>query len=44
VEAAGLEEHTTRPNEAYEFVSERAEDACAKYGVRSASILAVKPG
>jgi arsenite methyltransferase len=28
----------------YEFVSERARDASSRYGVKSISLLAVKPG
>ena len=43
VEAAGLTIETWRENEAYRFVSERADNATAKYGVTSISLLATKP-
>jgi SAM-dependent methyltransferase len=43
IEAAGLEIETWRENEAYRFVSERADNATAKYGVTSVSLLAKKP-
>jgi arsenite methyltransferase len=42
IEGAGLRIETIRDNP-YEFVSERAVNASAKYGVKSVSILAVKP-
>jgi arsenite methyltransferase len=42
IEAAGLCIQTVRPNVAYEFLSPRARDAAAKYGVTSVSVLAVK--
>ena len=41
VEAAGLRIEALRPNP-YEFISERARDASAKYGVKSISLLARK--
>jgi hypothetical protein len=44
IEAAGLRIETWRDNEAYRFVSERADNATAKYGVTSISLLATKPG
>ncbi len=43
IEAAGLRIETWRQNEAYRFVSERADNATAKYGVTSVSLLATKP-
>ena len=42
IEGAGLQIETIRDNP-YEFVSERAVNASAKYGVKSISVLAVKP-
>ena len=42
LEAAGLRIEDIRENP-YEFISERARDASAKYGVKSVSVLAVKP-
>jgi arsenite methyltransferase len=42
IEAAGLRIEEIRQNP-YEFISERARDASAKYGVKSVSVLAVKP-
>jgi arsenite methyltransferase len=41
IEAAGLRIQTVRQNP-YEFISERARDASAKYGVKSVSLLARK--
>jgi arsenite methyltransferase len=41
IEAAGLRIAETRPNP-YRFISERARDASAKYGVKSVSLLARK--
>jgi arsenite methyltransferase len=41
IEAAGLRIEEIRPNP-YEFISERARDASAKYGVKSVSLLARK--
>jgi arsenite methyltransferase len=41
VEAAGLRIQQVRENP-YEFISERAREASAKYGVKSVSVLAVK--
>lgn len=43
IEAAGLRIETWRENESYRFVSERADNATAKYGVTSISLLARKP-
>jgi arsenite methyltransferase len=43
VEAAGLRIETVRENDAYRFTSPGALGAVATYGVRSVSILAVKP-
>ena len=42
IEAAGLRIEQVRANP-YEFISERAVDASAKYGVKSVSVLAFKP-
>jgi len=42
IEAAGFEIETWRPNPQYRFVSERADNATAKYGVTSISLLAQK--
>lgn len=43
IEAAGLHVQRVVPNERYEFISENARGATGKYGVRSVSLLAVKP-
>jgi arsenite methyltransferase len=43
IEAAGLVVETIRENQAYRFISERALNACDKYGVTSVSLLARKP-
>ncbi len=43
IEGAGLRIKEIRENP-YEFISERAKNASAKYGVKSVSVLAVKPG
>ena len=43
IEGAGLEIAVIRDNP-YHFISERARDASDKYGVRSVSLLATKPG
>ena len=40
IEAAGFEIETWRENTAYQFVSERADNATRKYGVTSISLLA----
>jgi arsenite methyltransferase len=40
IEAAGLEIVTWRENTEYRFVSERADNATQKYGVKSISLLA----
>ncbi len=42
IESAGLRIDRIRENP-YEFISERARNASAKYGVKSVSLLAVKP-
>jgi arsenite methyltransferase len=42
IESAGLRIETIRENP-YEFISDRARNASAKYGVKSVSLLAVKP-
>jgi arsenite methyltransferase len=41
IEAAGLRVREIREND-YDFVSDRAQDACATYGVESVSLVAVK--
>jgi SAM-dependent methyltransferase len=43
IEGAGLRIETVRDNCEYRFVSERADNATKKYGVRSVSLLARKP-
>ena len=42
IEAAGLRVRTVRDNPAYQFISDNAQGATRKYGVKSVSILAVK--
>ena len=42
IEAAGMRVEAIRRN-LYEFISEQARNASAKYGVKSVSVLAVKP-
>jgi arsenite methyltransferase len=42
IESAGFELQDIRENDEYRFVSEQAENATRKYGVKSASLLAVK--
>ena len=42
IEGAGLRIETIRQNP-YEFISDRARDASTKYGVKSISLLAIKP-
>jgi arsenite methyltransferase len=42
IEAAGFELDDLKENDQYRFVSERAENATKKYGVKSISLLAVK--
>jgi arsenite methyltransferase len=42
IEAAGFVIEEWRNNDAYEFVSDRADNATRKYGVSSVSILAVR--
>lgn len=43
IENAGFEIDDLRENDEYRFVSERADNATQKYGVKSVSLLAVKP-
>jgi arsenite methyltransferase len=43
IEVAGFEIQYIKDNDEYRFVSERAENATRKYGVKSVSLLAVKP-
>ncbi|TYT63271.1 methyltransferase domain-containing protein [Natrialba swarupiae] len=43
VEAAGFDLDEIRENTQYEFISERAANACQKYGVMSVSLRASKP-
>jgi arsenite methyltransferase len=43
IERAGLQVRTVEDNPAYEFISDNAKGASRKYGVKSVSILAVKP-
>ena len=42
IEAAGFKLDDLQENDRYRFVSERAENATKKYGVRSVSLLAIK--
>lgn len=42
IESAGLEIQDVRDNHEYEFISERAANACQKYGVKSISLSAQK--
>ena len=42
IETQGLQVRALQRND-YRFVSERALDACSRYGVESVSLLAVKP-
>lgn len=42
IESAGLRVERVEPNTAYRFLSDNAQGACQKYGVKSVSILAVK--
>jgi arsenite methyltransferase len=42
IEAAGFELDDLKENDQYRFVSERADDATKKYGVKSVSLLAIK--
>jgi len=43
IEAAGLRVEKVEENTQYRFISERAQKATAKWGVKSVSILAIKP-
>jgi arsenite methyltransferase len=42
IEAAGFELDNLKENDQYRFVSERADNATRKYGVKSVSLLAIK--
>jgi ubiquinone/menaquinone biosynthesis C-methylase UbiE len=42
IESAGLRVRTVRDNPAYQFISDNAQGATRKYGVKSVSILALK--
>jgi hypothetical protein len=42
IESAGFELDDLKENDEYRFVSDRAENATKKYGVKSVSLLAVK--
>jgi arsenite methyltransferase len=42
LETAGFELHNVKENDQYRFVSERADNATKKYGVKSVSLLAIK--
>ena len=42
LEAAGFQLDDLKENAEYRFVSERADNATKKYGVKSVSILAIK--
>ncbi len=43
IEAAGLRVETVHDNQEYQFISDNARGATEKYGVKSISLLAVKP-
>jgi ubiquinone/menaquinone biosynthesis C-methylase UbiE len=43
IEAAGLKVITLKENASYRFISDRAQGATTKFGVKSVSILAKKP-
>lgn len=43
IKGAGLRVETVEDNPAYQFISENAKGASRKYGVKSVSILAIKP-
>jgi hypothetical protein len=42
IESAGLHVRSLRDNAAYQFISDNAQGATRKYGVKSVSLLAVK--
>ena len=44
IEEAGLQFKEVRDNTAYEFLSESAQGATRTYGIKSVSVVAVKPG
>lgn len=41
-ESAGLRARTVRDNPQYQFISQNAQGATRKYGVKSVSLLAIK--
>jgi ubiquinone/menaquinone biosynthesis C-methylase UbiE len=43
ISAAGLRLMTVQDNPQYQFISDNAKGACKKFGVKSVSLLAVKP-
>lgn len=43
IEQAGFRVETVRDNPGYQFISENAHGATRTYGVKSVSLLAVKP-
>jgi len=43
IEAAGLRVRSVRDNTGYQFISDKARGAQQKWGVKSISLLAVKP-
>lgn len=43
IRAAGLRVETVRANPEYRFLTPQAQKACATYGVKSVSLLAIKP-
>ena len=43
IEAAGLGLTTVQDNPQYQFISDNAKGASKKFGVKSVSLLAVKP-
>ena len=42
IETAGFDIDDLKENDQYHFVSERADNATQKYGVKSVSLLAIK--
>lgn len=42
IETAGFDIDDLKENDQYRFVSERADNATQKYGVKSVSLLAIK--
>ena len=43
IEAAGLRVETVEDNPQYQFISDNAKGASRKFGVKSVSLLAIKP-